>query len=526
MNNPRTVEDVIMDFKGRRAGIIKALTKDVEVFYKLCDPNNPNLCLYGFPNQQWEVNLPPPCSDLPEPRLGINFARGSMKKEEWLSMVALHSDAWLHAVASYFAAKFKFDKAERKRLFNKITDVLPIWDTMTVEARKRARRTSDGLPFDMVVEVLARLPVRDLLRYRSVCKKWRALIDSTEFASTHLSDYKGNREGCHLLVVERPKSWLRNEHVLVRRSDTFRKVMEVDYVDGQGSPCDLNYVNGVMLVRRGSFRSFREILLWNPSINKSFNVPDYVFENMREATYFELGLGFDASRDGYKVVAIVYPLAEIKYCYGERYRGTIPGLVQVYTLSTNSWNSNIGVDPPPYWSVGSQVFANGAIHWTSLGPKIRDDSWYTMKDSHIVSFDVSNEVFNYFELPSEINRDHKNERMREKFLIVLDGSLGMFYSYESHHDIWVMEEYGAPHSWSKRYKFALQFDNLLYFKSNGELFFALDGKGMKSYDVKKKWVRDLAKTYCRSSKYAIYTYVESLVLSKCRDCKKRIQIPF
>lgn len=74
-----------------------------------------NLCLYGFPNEQWEVNLPaeevPP--ELPEPALGINFARDGMQEKDWLSLVAVHSDAWLLAVAFYFGARFGFDKADR-----------------------------------------------------------------------------------------------------------------------------------------------------------------------------------------------------------------------------------------------------------------------------------------------------------------------------------------------------------------------------------------------------------------------------
>lgn len=74
-----------------------------------------NLCLYGFPNEQWEVNLPaeevPP--ELPEPALGINFARDGMQEKDWLSLVAVHSDAWLLAVAFYFGARFGFDKTDR-----------------------------------------------------------------------------------------------------------------------------------------------------------------------------------------------------------------------------------------------------------------------------------------------------------------------------------------------------------------------------------------------------------------------------
>uniref|UniRef100_A0A7N2L262 PHD finger protein ALFIN-LIKE n=1 Tax=Quercus lobata TaxID=97700 RepID=A0A7N2L262_QUELO len=112
---PRTVEEVFQDFKGRRAGLIKALTLDVDKFYQQCDPEKENLCLYGLPNETWEVNLPveevPP--ELPEPALGINFARDGMQEKDWLSLVAVHSDSWLLAVAFYFGARFGFGKNER-----------------------------------------------------------------------------------------------------------------------------------------------------------------------------------------------------------------------------------------------------------------------------------------------------------------------------------------------------------------------------------------------------------------------------
>ncbi|CAL5340877.1 unnamed protein product [Camellia sinensis] len=70
--------------------------------------------LYGLPNETWEVNLlveevPP---ELPEPALGINFARDRMQ-EDWLSPVAVHSDSWLLSVAFYFGALFGFGKSER-----------------------------------------------------------------------------------------------------------------------------------------------------------------------------------------------------------------------------------------------------------------------------------------------------------------------------------------------------------------------------------------------------------------------------
>ncbi|KAL0009934.1 hypothetical protein SO802_005042 [Lithocarpus litseifolius] len=116
----------------------------VEDFYQQCDPEKENLCLYGFPSEQWEVNLPaeevPP--ELPEPALGINFARDGMQDKDWLSLVAVHSDAWLIAVAFYFGSRFGFDRADRKRLFNMINELPTIFEIVSGTAKKQSKEKS------------------------------------------------------------------------------------------------------------------------------------------------------------------------------------------------------------------------------------------------------------------------------------------------------------------------------------------------------------------------------------------------
>lgn len=143
--NPRTVEEVFRDYKGRRNGLARALTTDVEDFFRQCDPEKENLCLYGFPNEHWEVNLPaeevPP--ELPEPALGINFARDGMQEKDWLSMVAVHSDAWLLSVAFYFGARFGFDKSDRKRLFGMINELPTIFDVVSGKSKTKAPSNSN-----------------------------------------------------------------------------------------------------------------------------------------------------------------------------------------------------------------------------------------------------------------------------------------------------------------------------------------------------------------------------------------------
>ncbi|XP_071723947.1 PHD finger protein ALFIN-LIKE 4-like [Rutidosis leptorrhynchoides] len=125
--NPPTVEGVYSNFFARRAGIIKALRIDFQQFYDLCDPD---LCLYGLPNEQWEVCLPKEeiPAKLPQPVVGINHSR---EENEWLIFVAMHSDAWLIALASFYGARARFSEADRKYLFYKINNLPIIVDVVS-----------------------------------------------------------------------------------------------------------------------------------------------------------------------------------------------------------------------------------------------------------------------------------------------------------------------------------------------------------------------------------------------------------
>ncbi|XP_022948759.1 PHD finger protein ALFIN-LIKE 1-like [Cucurbita moschata] len=128
---PKTVEEIFKDYAGRRAALVRALAHDVDEFYGLCDPGKENLCLYGHPNETWEVVLPveevPP--ELPEPALGINFARDGMNRKDWLSLVAVHSDSWLLSVAFYLGSRLK--QNERKRLFSLMNDLPTVFEVVT-----------------------------------------------------------------------------------------------------------------------------------------------------------------------------------------------------------------------------------------------------------------------------------------------------------------------------------------------------------------------------------------------------------
>ena len=51
------------------------------------------------------------------------------------------------------------------------------------------------LPDDIVLNILSRLPVKSLLRFRCVCKTWDSSITTPNFISTHLNNNKDHDHG-------------------------------------------------------------------------------------------------------------------------------------------------------------------------------------------------------------------------------------------------------------------------------------------------------------------------------------------
>ncbi|XP_058215925.1 putative F-box/kelch-repeat protein At3g17570 [Rhododendron vialii] len=53
--------------------------------------------------------------------------------------------------------------------------------------RSNEARAQTHVPIEIEIEILSRLPVKSLLRFKSVCKAWYALIKSPDFISQHLT---------------------------------------------------------------------------------------------------------------------------------------------------------------------------------------------------------------------------------------------------------------------------------------------------------------------------------------------------
>lgn len=149
---PESVQQIFNNYEKRRSGILKALTTDVDDFYAQCDPDRENLCLFGQSDGTWVVDTPadevPP--ELPEPCLGINFARDGMRKSDWISLVAVHADAWLIGVAFYYG--ILLTKDERKQLFMKINSLPTLYQEVTGKSKSGPKRKREATDNDTAVQ--------------------------------------------------------------------------------------------------------------------------------------------------------------------------------------------------------------------------------------------------------------------------------------------------------------------------------------------------------------------------------------
>ncbi|KAL4858177.1 3-dehydroquinate synthase [Chlorella vulgaris] len=128
---PKTVESIYEDYRMRREGLLMALVDDHKDLWAACGPDRDNLCLYSYPDGNWAVDLPvvevPP--ELPEPVLGINFARDGMDRKDWLALCAVHSDAWLMSLIFFYAARFDADG--RAELFSLVNQHPTVYEVVT-----------------------------------------------------------------------------------------------------------------------------------------------------------------------------------------------------------------------------------------------------------------------------------------------------------------------------------------------------------------------------------------------------------
>ncbi|XP_062007697.1 F-box/kelch-repeat protein At3g06240-like [Rosa rugosa] len=393
---------------------------------------------------------------------------------------------------------------------------------------------SDYLPNEVLIDILVRLPVKSLLRFRCVSRIWNSLISSPAFINTHLNQALLQQTNQEMLLFRYYYSIdyvMEDDHGIHMTVNDRREERFSLHIDDESFPhnpylkLDFPYrcggyykhyfqivasVNGIVCLADPN-----RCILWNPSVNRVMELP-FAFQYPDRSVMHHLGFGCDRVTNDYKLVRLVY--------FGRKDHYVVPPVVEIFTLSTNSWRQ-LAAPGPMYVTVqhssSSQSFASGAFHWVANAPP-EEGAFCNL----ILAFDMANEVFHELPLPSCLAAK-SNLNMT---LAVLNGLLSLVprnngpVDDESYSDsVWIMKEYGMAESWTKLFSIDIQggaIRRVLSFTKNGEVILLNNSNELVSYESNTQQTRDLEYSVGkRFSKkvYSLDTYMESLVLLNVAD---------
>lgn len=351
---------------------------------------------------------------------------------------------------------------------------------------------SDYIPCHLLENVLLRLPLDSLLRSRCVSKSWRALIDSSGFIKMHLS--KANQEanssnGIKIIALNQNNFYSLDLDLEAHSSSTSASAKQVNCPsDYSGSEVRLVGSCNSLLCLMYPYR--REIVLWNPWIQKSWELPSFPAEySMYGRALSLLGFGHDRVNDDYKVLnrlssTSLLDTGQSSWC----------DEVFVYSLKMNTWRRmehfQFKVSDHDCYCTADCILANGAIHWLMKERRLNGVSY-------IISFDLSSEEFRKMPCPTyPENFIHQNLR-------VLNGCLCLIPYYKRGGryaaDLWVMEEYGVDKSWAKLTSVTMPLGSkfwsltpLALSKNKKQLLLQIDREKLALHDLETKRIDDLA----------------------------------
>ncbi|KAJ7947514.1 F-box protein [Quillaja saponaria] len=336
---------------------------------------------------------------------------------------------------------------------------------------------------DLVVDILSRLPVKSLMRFKCVHKSWHVLIDEDNYFKTmHLHKFTFNENNARILLkqqIENPSKdvlhMLSDEeaHESVARLDmpSIFQIEEFPYGINHPYLCSVNGIICISNCKRAG--------LWNPAIREFRLLPDFQQPDVKDYNYNGYGIGYDCIRDDYKVIRTVDCYTENGYYLEDEESTYTPGspmffqppeklFFEVYSLKTDSWRK-VNVDSEPFiiasYTLPNHVYLKGACHWLSCQTNDHDGV--------LLSFDMIEEVFQKTDLPDRVRSDGPivnlkgsiafiNEDFRESkcfYIWILEG--GQLYVT---HSIWLKAE--SDFNQQQQILLLIQFTYDLWFYSN------------------------------------------------------------
>ena len=369
--------------------------------------------------------------------------------------------------------------------------------------------SSERLPHDIVIDILTRLPVKSLIRFRCVSKSCYSTITDPIFITKHLnlqlnkakSLSSNNNHNGFLLYTHDNQLYTAACNGGPTLTLTAVSKLQIPF------PVDhymVDHCNGMFLIY-GNRDAL--IYLWNPNIQKFKVLAD-------GPNGFTLGLAYHCQNNDFKILKIV-----LNSIFNNNTRPRFEA--KVYTLGTDLWRRiEFSVESVP--NLGSILdiqyvpflFFNGALHFMAY-------TWgENNTNNFILSFDVNDEIFREIRLPNNYLDGFIFAEQAVHRLVVFKGSLALSVfgptvdedgEVLDKCDMWVMGQYGVVESWTKK---TVGFERIKDFfgcTESGQLLIIMSPGRMVSYDPESLYKNNIG---IPSPNWLGYTtdLMESLVL--------------
>ncbi|KAG8370565.1 hypothetical protein BUALT_Bualt14G0130300 [Buddleja alternifolia] len=276
---------------------------------------------------------------------------------------------------------------------------------------------SGFFPDEVILQILARLPIKPLFRSKCVCKSWYQLISDKYF--TNLYNEISFKNPMVLVEISDSCSESRSSLILI---DNCRGVSEfsLDFIKDRvkirascnGLLCCSSIPDkGVYYVCNPMTKECRLL----PKIRER---PVTRFRPDGEATL--VGLACNVLTNKYNVV-----LAGYHRSFGHRPERKF--VCMVFDSEVNTWKKFVTLQDDQFTHMNRNqvVFANGCLHWL------------TASCSCVLVLDLGSEMWRKINLPNEVTSRSGNR----VYLLELDGELSMIQISDCWMNIWLMEDY-------------------------------------------------------------------------------------
>ncbi|XP_056685313.1 F-box/kelch-repeat protein At3g23880-like [Spinacia oleracea] len=373
------------------------------------------------------------------------------------------------------------------------------------------------------MEVMARMPVKTLLRFRCVCKTWCSLIDSSPLTLMHIKLYNNNSYWFAIATQRRSRrSNLLNKSSLLNVDDD--RIIPYSIV---GKSNDYKYkiwgsCNGLILI--SDKIGLGTLRLWNPFIKKELLLPPFLSNNTK-CMFDMFFMGFSPCTNDYKVVAFRMLDDFINaneftiwiYSLNDRHWRIISKSNKMDVHGWKSWNLIILND------IRNNVYFQGATYWIGC-----DQYEGMVRETYLFWYDFDVEEFSFVKVPESKNQIAPIRvvfKLGESSLALLDVSLQRFC-------IWVFEKDLGKDPWRLWFsadinlvvcnEFRMAINSRIFYvcKNNTILIesWGRRGRRLYSFNLTSHEMQDLG-DYPYGG-YVFDTNVESMVLHKGSNVRR------